>query len=68
MALINRGYVHLDITPLKNMDLGLQPSFGYNFVKLDNQLIMNDIFRLYAGKYFGINESWTIKGYLKIDS
>jgi hypothetical protein len=73
LALIGGGYVLSDTTPLENMDLSLQPSFGYNFVKLDNQLIMNDIFRQYsdlAEKYFEINESWikissndSIKGY-----
>jgi hypothetical protein len=60
LALIGGGYVPSDTTPLENMDLSLQPGFGYNFVKIDNQLIMNDIFRLYsdhAEKYFEINES-----------
>jgi hypothetical protein len=75
-ALIGGGYIPSDTTPLENMDLSLQPSFGYNFVKLDNQLIMNDIFRQYsdlAEKYFEINKSWikissndSIKGYQKL--
>jgi hypothetical protein len=75
-ALIGGGYIPSDTTPLENMDLSLQPSFGYNFVKLGNQLIMNDIFRQYsdlAEKYFEINKSWikissndSIKGYQKL--
>ena len=73
LAFIGGAYVPSDTTPLENMDLSLQSSFGYKFIKLDNQLIMNDIFRLYsdhAEKYFEINESWIkissndpIKGY-----